>query len=469
MNRLLYLPMEIASRELDSRLLLSVIALTYGFEVVLGQKWLIESNIRQMPAGIYLSKTLTRRDAESLGKARARGYFPAALDEEMPGLVISTPEELRWIAPEAVAVTEAIFVAGEGNSGSVIARFPDAKDKVHMALNPRWDLLRTTFRSLFDDDVAQIRAAHGDFILINTNQGFTNSEKGTIDDILREQVRLGKIDPSNEEHVAYVRGIREMEAVNKTATIGLVAALRKAHPDLNIVLRPHPSERISTWTDAFPGDPAIRVLREGSAVPWIRASKLLIHTNCTTGVEAIALGKPAICLMPIESAVTRRYLSNRINPTVRSAEEALALIERVLSGAVATVYTPEMVDRFHHAMSFEDDRLGAQIIIDQLVNAVQRQESFSTAPTSASAWRPAQKYRWHIRDKNVRGELFPRLDREAVSAKLEKIAKALGLDLRPQVEYCGSKVLLISHHRMAPFVRFRRALAGAFTDFRTGT
>src|SRR3954468_861216 len=97
MNRLLYLPMEIASRELDSRLLLSVIALTHGFEVVIGQKWLIESNIRRMPGGIYLSKTMTRRDAASLARARAHGYFPAAIDEEMPGLV-TTPEELRWIA-----------------------------------------------------------------------------------------------------------------------------------------------------------------------------------------------------------------------------------------------------------------------------------------------------------------------------------------------------------------------------------
>src|SRR3954463_6972251 len=92
MNRLLYLPMEIASRELDSRLLLSVIALSYGFEIVIGQKWLIESNIRRMPAGIYLSKTMTRRDADRLAKARAQGYFTAAVDEELPGLV-TKPEE----------------------------------------------------------------------------------------------------------------------------------------------------------------------------------------------------------------------------------------------------------------------------------------------------------------------------------------------------------------------------------------
>src|ERR1041384_3991768 len=128
MNRLLYLPMEIASRELDSRLLLSVIALTYGFEVVIGQKWLIESNIRRMPPGIYLSKTTTRRDADQRAEARARAYFPAAIDEELPGLV-TKPEELRWIAPEAVEQADQIFIGGEGNTPSFVTRCPYAKNK----------------------------------------------------------------------------------------------------------------------------------------------------------------------------------------------------------------------------------------------------------------------------------------------------------------------------------------------------
>jgi hypothetical protein len=211
------------------------------------------------------------------------------------------------------------------------------------------------------------------------------------------------------------------------------------------------------------------VVREGSAVPWILASTLLLHTNCTTGTEAIALDKPAICVLPTDSAVTRRYLSNRVNPVARSVDEALALVNRIVSGAATTVYTAAMIDQFRHALSFEEDRLGAQIIIEQLVNAVQRREGFNAAPGTASAWRPNQKYRWHIPDKNVRGELFPSLDRDTVLLRLQKIAKALGIDLKPEVEYCGSKVLLISNHRMAPFVRFRRSIASAFTDFRTGT
>jgi len=55
--RIFYFPMEMASRELDSRLLLAAIAASHGFEVVLGQKWLIERNIEYMTPGVYLSKT----------------------------------------------------------------------------------------------------------------------------------------------------------------------------------------------------------------------------------------------------------------------------------------------------------------------------------------------------------------------------------------------------------------------------
>ncbi len=84
---MLYLPMEIASRELDSRLLLAVLALKRGFEVVLGQKWLIERNVEAMPPGIYLSKSLTQRDARTMMRVKELGYVVAAIEEEVPGLV----------------------------------------------------------------------------------------------------------------------------------------------------------------------------------------------------------------------------------------------------------------------------------------------------------------------------------------------------------------------------------------------
>ena len=55
-------------------------------------------------------------------------------------------------------------------------------------------------------------------------------------------------------------------------------------------------------------------MREGAAVPWILAAHMLVHTNCTTGVEAVALDKPSICVVSLDNPANRRYLANVVNP-----------------------------------------------------------------------------------------------------------------------------------------------------------
>src|SRR3954468_6751140 len=179
LSRILYLPMEIASRELDSRLLIAAFALERGYEVVLGQKWLIERNLRAMQPGIYLSKTLTQRDAKFSARAGSIGYFVTAIDEEMPGLVVSR-NELRWVSQAGVDSSNLIFVAGNNNAEALRARFPDAADKVLAIGNPRLDLLRPQLRPLYRAEADRLRAKYGRFVLINTNLGFTNSEKGPV-------------------------------------------------------------------------------------------------------------------------------------------------------------------------------------------------------------------------------------------------------------------------------------------------
>jgi hypothetical protein len=74
--RILDCPMEIASRELDSRLRLAAIAARR------------RRNIEYMTPGVYLSRTLTARDAKMLAPAKAAGYTTAAIDEEIPGRVV---------------------------------------------------------------------------------------------------------------------------------------------------------------------------------------------------------------------------------------------------------------------------------------------------------------------------------------------------------------------------------------------
>jgi surface carbohydrate biosynthesis protein len=456
LKRVLYLPMEIASRELDSRLLLAAFALKRGFEVVLGQKWLIERNVEAMPPGIYLSKTLTQRDARTLCQAKERGYLVAAIDEEMPGLVTAA-DELRWISDDAVAATDRIFISGDNNTASVRQRFPAAADRVISALNPRWDLLRPGLRHFYEQEAAEIRQHFGPFILINTNLGFTNSEKGSAEEIIGEQERLGKLSMANPKHVAYVNGILAMETANRAMVVRLIDELPKRFPDRRIVLRPHPSERLDTWRTQVDGHAVVDVIREGPAIPWILAADVLVHTNCTTGVEAAALDTPAICVLPTDTSINDRYLSNRVNPVARSVEETLNLINAAESlGDATSFYSDDMRHEFRKAMSYDDNQMGAEHVLDELEQAIVEGGFKLDAAVDGSQWRPRGNYAWNIEDKNVRNTLFPGLDRDYVARRIAGIAKTLGIQIAPKIHECGSKVMLLSPHALPMDIRLRR-------------
>ena len=67
-------------------------------------------------------------------------------------------------------------------------------------------------------------------------------------------------------------------------------------------------------------------------------------------------------------------------------------------------------------------------------------------------------YRWHQKDKNVRGILFPDESLATVEARIRKYAELLNLEIQLKVEACGSKVILLSPRPLALGTRMRRAL-----------
>jgi surface carbohydrate biosynthesis protein len=434
--------MEVASRELDSRLLLAVSALQRGFDIVMGQKWLIERNIEAMPPGVYFSKTLTKRDGKALARARRAGYLVAAIDEEMPG-ILATGSDLRWISAEAVDCCDMVFIAGTGNTHAFSQRF-GAENKVVTVGNPRWDLLKPSLRGLYNDDVEAIRQQFGRFVLLNTNLGLTNTEKGTPEQIIQDQIRLGKLDPHNPGDMAYYAEIRRMEDANRAVMLDLLRKIPAGFPNLNVVLRPHPAERLDTWIDAVRGIDRVKVVRSGPAVPWIMACQALIHTNCTTGVEAYALDRPAICVLPTELTVNARYLSNKVNPTVRTADQALELLRRVLTGGSGMPYDAAMGTAFTDAMSYDARVLATETIVNRLYDAAMERRDIR----SSEGWKPGRRYKWRVSQKNVRAVLMPELKAGTVLSRLNLVGGLLGCDPLATVQQCGAKLVWITSRKV---------------------
>jgi surface carbohydrate biosynthesis protein len=433
----LYLPIEVASRELHAKLLLAYFAVASGYEAVIGWKRMINKNLRYMPPGLVMFKTMTANDGAAMAEARAAGHRVAAIDEEVPGLV-ATKQKLRWVAPESVAASDLVFAVGEEHLEALRQFHPAHADRYRVVGNPRWDLLRPELRGSHDAEVAEIRRQFAPFILVNTNFATLNSSRRTAEETRAWFVETRRVDLSKPEDVIFLDEIFAMERANTAAIRDLVRALPARFPNHRIIVRPHPIERAESWTEFLHGVPRAEMVREGAAVPWIMASDVLVHTNCTTGVEAFALDKPAISLQPGALPIYEVYLANRINYLAGTVAEALDQLDRLIGPGISwSGYPPEFrtaVDRFFAGMH-------GPFACERILDSVRDRFGLSLSPHPRSpAWRPMAGYMRRTRTRKHHVAVMPEIDAAGVEQVLQGFDRALGTNRPVQVEPCGQLV-----------------------------
>ena len=114
----------------------------------------------------------------------------------------------------------------------------------------------------------------------------------------------------------------------------LVKELAVGFPQYTVVVRPHPSENMTFFRQAFATFPNVVVRRDGSVLSWVRTAELVVHSNCTTGIEAVLAGVPTVNFLPagrnrteIDIAVAREA-----GVTARNIPDVLATALQLLSG-----------------------------------------------------------------------------------------------------------------------------------------
>jgi surface carbohydrate biosynthesis protein len=441
-NPFLYLPVEVAARELDAKLLIAACAVSAGYEAIIGQKWLMQRNFRRVPPGIVLFKTLTMVDAKAMAAAHAAGHRIAAIDEEIPGLVARN-EGLRWVAPPAVAACDLVFAVGEEHLEALLWKLPEQRDKYAVAGNPRWDLLRPEFAQSHAPEVERIRAEHGRFILINTNLGFTNSGKGTTEQMVRKLERAGKFDRRKPADAAFLAGHLQLERASLAGIKDLLPKLATAFPEHRIILRPHPSENATAWKAIVAEVPRTQMVRQGAAAAWILAAELLVHTYCTTGVEAFALGRPAICFRPAESPVLDNYLSPLINIAARTPDEVIERAAEIIAAGDRFAYPAEFRARYDRSFAAQSGPFAAERIVQEL----SARFGVAPAPDAARAlWQPSRGYIRYVLSRKHNRRLMPEIAPDDIQRRLQRFAEAMGRPRRFTIEPCGERVFHIHGH-----------------------
>jgi surface carbohydrate biosynthesis protein len=112
----------------------------------------------------------------------------------------------------------------------------------------------------------------------------------------------------------------------------LMPSLASWFPDHKIIIRPHPSENHEVWRENLKGHDNVEVIHEGNAVPWLMASRVLLHNGCTTAVEAAALGVPAVTYQPVQAQSFDYDLPNSVSRQALTEEDVRVQIQAVLDG-----------------------------------------------------------------------------------------------------------------------------------------
>lgn len=429
----LYLPVEVAAREFESKLLLALFAVQRGFEVVFGQKRLMMRNLRHMPPGIVLFKTLTVRDGRAMERAQSHGHAVAAIDEEMLGL-IAHEEELRWVSKQAVERCQRLLALSDDHAAMLEARYPESRRKISIVGNPRIDLLRPELRGCYQAEVMEIRAKYAPFILVNTNFALMNSLRKSPQATVRSLYRANGLDRNNAEDRFMMNEFCRIEQGNIELVKQLLAVLPRRFPNHRVVLRPHPIERFQTWARFAEAMPAIHVIRSGAALQWILAADAMLHSGCTTGTEAFALGQPAINLQPVSSRVLDRYLSGKVNFTVGDAEAAVQELERLLAAGADFRYPAALEAVFDSQVAGRTGAFAAQRIVDALADGF---PVSLRAKGGTARWQPHSGYGWRVRRKPHHVSLVPDTTADAVTVKLRSYLDHLQMGDMPRVRPCG--------------------------------
>lgn len=328
--KILYLPIETVVRELDGNLLLTYEALKRGYAVIIGRIKETRDFAKKIDNGIFILKT---GEISFLSEKQRNNYYLIGFHPE--GLVFTNKNALtKTLLGDNAESLDMIFVNGLEQKKILIEKKPEIENKIRVVGNPRFDILRPEFRYIFNERVKKIKKKYGKYFLINTNFTRGNPSPMYGKDFITFLEKLHKRSYNREFTKKEYSNIVKRIKYNKKLFLyykEMITFLSKEFPEINFILRPHPSENHENWRKIFKNLKNVKVVFEGNVVNWILGAKAIIHTGCTTGIEAWAAEKPVINYNPVvETSPFKSELPNKFGRYASSPEEIKEILKSIL-------------------------------------------------------------------------------------------------------------------------------------------
>jgi surface carbohydrate biosynthesis protein len=459
----LLVPVENQVRELDAKLLLACVAASRGLPSIIGPKREVEFRIASFPKSIFLSKSLRIGNRKFFPTSLKLGHKIVAWDEEA---LVHLPPEIyfsRRLSPAGLNYVSHFFAWGNDNA-ELWRQYPNlpADKPIHVTGNPRNDLLRTEMHSFYENDVNNIRRAYGAFFLINTNFNHVNAFYPG------QNLFQPETEPDNEPQFGqaargmsreYAEGLRDHKKAVFEDFQQLIPALEKSFPDHSIVVRPHPTENQEIYHKIADRCQRVHVTNEGNVVPWLMATRAIIHNGCTTGVEAYVMRIPAISY---RATVNDVYddgfyrLPNRLSHQCFNYEELEGTLRMIVSDKLGAANGDERKALIDHHLAALDGPLACERIVDVLEKVVDEMTGAPdpTRKNRLEGWfkttkrRVRQRYKSYLpaslKSPEFERHRFPPIDAGEIRTRLSRFQQILGYRAELKVESIFGRLFRIS-------------------------
>jgi surface carbohydrate biosynthesis protein len=455
----IYIQVEITSRELDSKLLLAVLAASNGHQVVVSSLKEITNGLETgaLKPGIFHTKSL------SPGKVKIARHQKiidnrskiTSIDEEA-GISSNSYEQMAIgrYSDKTISQSSAVFCWGLQDSDTLKKIYHINFQKIHMTGSPRVDLWKPFFSDYW---IKPKGMPSQPFLLVSSN--LHSLDLSSLPDQFKSLKSSGyfKRDPNLFKNLMHYQA----ESIKKLYEfIIAIEYLAKNNNGYDIVLRPHPTENVKAWEIYLDGIPNVHVNKQDAITGWIKNSFAIMHGGCTSAIEATISKKPVLTYNPLGLEHIEN-LTNTLGYRINSKEELLKKTNELFNfyreSNQKTTYE-EIPQQLSKKLFTEENELAAEKILKIWESLDDGTLSHSNNWFKFNLICKVLNFKrkiYNILTKFFPNKFkldkasfkFPPLDSEDISLRINRLQNLLGIKENLQCKLISKKTILIKRNK----------------------
>lgn len=453
----IYLHTEILVRELDSNLLLACLAAKRGHQVFISNMSDLDTGIKMglISPGIFHTKSLTPNKVKITNhqNLKDKGFLITSIDQEgsLSDYGYNFFAKTRF-SEKTIDQAAAVFCWGQEDNDTIKKFYPKFLSKIFMTGSPRADLWSPTFSNYWNEPK---EISEKPFLLISSNMGLTDHTSWF--DRLKFLKEAGYVDRDPE---TYKRAFI-MKSDDYKRSIALIEAIsylgNNNNDKFDIIFRPHPTEEPQGWKFLLDGIPNVKVIQEGPINKWVNSSFAVLHSGCTTALEATVSEKPVITFDPFKPALFLGQFANKLGQRVENLEDLLKTTNMLLDNYKKSInkkFLERDLEKIKSKIFIDKDKLASEKIINLWESVY---DDKNTIPTN---W---AKLKFVLRIKEFRNNIgkklkilfpsnfkqfkndvkYPSIEKEDLAERIQKLRNILKIEEKLECKNISNRVILI--------------------------